>query len=94
MIREAAIENLVKITKVFGHQWLIQNVVKDMLALQTNSNYLHRLTPLFGIAQLGGLVPTEVVRRQFIPVVQTLTKDKVANVRMNTAKAIKALAVA
>ncbi len=65
----------------------------DMLNLHTNTNYLHRLTPLFGIAKLGGQVPTEVVRRQFIPVLHALSKDKVANVRMNAAKAIKTLAV-
>ena len=54
---------------------------------------MHRLTPLFGVAKLGGAVPPEVVRRQFIPVVQALSKDKVANVRMNAAKAIMALSV-
>lgn len=91
MIREAAINNLKLITEVFGHQWLSRYMIPKLLALQTDANYLHRLTPLFGIARLGPSVPVEVIRRQFVPVLSTLSKDKVANVKMNVAKAIQVL---
>ena len=91
MIREAAINNLKLITAVFGHQWLSRYMIPKLLALHTDPNYLHRLTPLFGIAKLGGSVPVEVIRRQFVPVLSTLSKDKVANVKMNVAKAIQVL---
>ena len=59
------------------------------MALHTDANYLHRLTPLFGIAKLSAVLPIDSVRRQFVPVLVTLSKDKVANVRMNVAKAIQ-----
>ena len=66
-------------------------MIPKLVALHTDSNYLHRLTPLFGIAKLAGSVPVEIIRRQFVPVLSTLSKDKVANVRMNVAKAIQVL---
>jgi len=65
-------------------------MVPKLMALHTDANYLHRLTPLLGIASLGGSLPVDGVRRQFVPVLATLSKDKVANVRMNVAKAIQA----
>jgi len=91
-IREAAITNLKEITAVFGHQWLTRYMLPTLLALQTDANYLHRLTPLFGIAALGGSVPVDTIRRQFMPVLLTLSKDPVANVRMNVSKSIQIIA--
>ena len=60
------------------------------MAQHTDANYLHRMTPLLGIASLGGILPVDGVRRQFIPVLVALSKDKVPNVRLNVAKAIQA----
>ena len=34
-----------------------------LMALHTDANYLHRLTPLFGIAKLSGSLPVDAVRR-------------------------------
>jgi len=53
-----------------------------------DKNYLHRLTPLFGMATLASVVPPDVVRRMFVPVIITLQQDQVPNIRMNVAKAI------
>ena len=36
----------------------------------------------------------DTVRRQFLPVLVTLSQDRVANIRMNVAKAIHALSPA
>ena len=62
-----------------------------LIALHTDPNYLHRQTPLFGISALSQIVTTDTIRRQFIPVLQTLSQDRVANIRMNVAKAIASL---
>lgn len=59
-----------------------------MLELHKNSNYLHRLTALFGIGLLADQIDVDTMRRQFLPVLQTMQKDPVANVRMNVAKSI------
>ena len=61
------------------------------MALHTDPNYLHRLTPLFGIITLAPVVSIDSIRRQFIPMLITLSQDKVANIRMNVARSIQAL---
>ena len=66
-------------------------MLPKILALQTDANYLHRLTPLFGISALGGSLPVDAIRRQFMPALLTLSKDPVANVRMNVSKSIQIL---
>lgn len=52
-IRVAAITNLKELTKLLGSQWAERNVIRHLLELQTDNNYLHRLTPLFGISELN-----------------------------------------
>lgn len=90
-IREAAIENYKEISKIFGAQWASTCAVPRIVQLHTDSNYLHRLTTLFGIQALSQSCSVDTIRRQFIPVMLTLTQDRVANVRMNVAKAVKEL---
>ena len=62
-----------------------------LTAIHTDANYLHRQTPLFGIVALASLVNADIVRRQFIPMLQTLSQDRVPNIRMNVSRAIQAL---
>lgn len=40
---------------------------------------------------LATVVNPEVVRKMFLPVIITLSSDKIANLRMNSAKTIKEL---
>lgn len=87
-IRIAAVNNLRDLSKLFGSQWAERNVIKGFLDLKTDSNYLHRLTPLFGIAELTTVVSPDVVKRLFCPVLSQMSKDKIPNIRMNVAKAI------
>lgn len=87
-IREAALNNIKQLTEIFGPQWAVTHVIPKLLSLHVDKNYLHRLTPLFGIAALSSVVPPDVVRRMFVPVMITLQQDTVPNIRMNVAKAI------
>ena len=52
-IREAAITNIKLLTEIFGPQWAVTHVIPKLLSLHVDKNYLHRLTPLFGMAQLS-----------------------------------------
>ena len=52
-IREAAIENLKELTKIFGAQWASRHAIPRLMALHTDANYLHRQTPLFGVIALA-----------------------------------------
>lgn len=54
-------------------------------------NYLQRLTPLFFMILMADTFPADVVKAHFLPVLRTLSRDRVANVRMNVAKSASAL---
>ena len=56
-------------------------------------NYLQRLTPLFFMTLMADTFPADVVKAHFIPILRSMSKDRVANVRMNVAKSINALGV-
>ena len=62
-----------------------------LVALHSDPNYLHRQTPLFGFRALADIVSIDTIRRQFVPVLQARSQDRVANIRMNVAKAVQAL---
>jgi serine/threonine-protein phosphatase 2A regulatory subunit A len=62
-IREAAIENFKELSKIFGAQWASRFAVPRLIALHTDSNYLHRQTPLFGISALAQIVTIDTIRR-------------------------------
>jgi serine/threonine-protein phosphatase 2A regulatory subunit A len=87
-IREAAILNLKHLTEVFGVQWATNHVIPKLLSLHVDKNYLHRLTPLFGMGALSSVLPPDVIRKMFLPVLVTLSQDPIANIRMNVAKTI------
>ena len=87
-IREAAVNNLKVLTEVFGVAWAAKNVIPKLMSLHVEQNYLHRLTPLFGITVLTQVLPAEVIKKMLLPVLITLAADKVPNIRMNVAKSI------
>ena len=62
-IREAAIENFKELAKIFGAQWASRFAIPRLLLLQTDANYLHRQTPLFGITALAPVVSIDTIRR-------------------------------
>lgn len=59
-----------------------------MLSLHVDPNYLHRLTPLFGMATLAPVLNADVIKKMFLPVVVALSTDKIPNIRMNVAKTL------
>jgi serine/threonine-protein phosphatase 2A regulatory subunit A len=87
-IRVASIENLKQLTVIFGSKWAEKNIITRLLDLKTEGNYLHRLTALFGMAELSKILAPEVVKKSFVPVLQTMSKDPIPNIRLNVAKTI------
>ena len=88
-IRESSLKIMKSLTEIFGVNWTVKHLIPKLLSLHLDPNYLHRLTPLFGIAILGEAVTADVVRKMFLPVVVSLSVDKIANIRMNCAKTIE-----
>jgi len=87
-IREAAVKNLKELTLIFGIGWASTKALPKLMSLHVESNYLHRLTPLFAMTAMASCLNHEVIKKQFIPVIFTLTSDRVPNIRMNVAKTI------
>lgn len=75
-------------TIIYGTPWAVKNVVPKVMWHHTDPNYLHRLTPLFYMAVMAEIFTGDVVKAHFLPVLKALSKDKVANIRMNVAKSI------
>ena len=69
----------------------MKNVIPKIMWQHTELNYLHRLTPLFFMAIMSEILTGDIVKAHFLPVLQALSKDKVANIRMNVAKSIQTL---
>lgn len=66
-IRVAAVTNMMELTKIFGSQWAERNLITKILELTENQNYLHRLTSLFGMAELSKVLTPETIKKNFIP---------------------------
>ena len=78
---------------IFGPSWAIKHVFPEIFKLETDTNYLNRLTPLFTIQNISQNCPNEVIKSSFLSSLETLKNDKVPNVRMNVANACKDLLV-
>ena len=48
-IREAATQNLKKLTEVFGIDWASQAIIPKVMAMGKHPNYLYRMTTCFAI---------------------------------------------
>jgi len=88
-VREAAVNCIKSLTEILGGTWTEKVLFPKVAVLQNNTSYLHRQTLLFIIMKLVGLLSQEALAKTAIPVLQSLHKDPVPNVRMNTAKALK-----
>jgi serine/threonine-protein phosphatase 2A regulatory subunit A len=90
-VREAALQNYKNLCGIFGEQWILKYCWPVLSQQQSDISYLNRLTILFGIVALADSVSIESVRTKFMPMLSSLQKDPVANVRLNVAKTLSAL---
>lgn len=49
-IREAATQNLKKLTEVFGVEWANESIIPKVVAMGQHPNYLYRMTTCFAIS--------------------------------------------
>jgi serine/threonine-protein phosphatase 2A regulatory subunit A len=87
-IREAATENLKKLTQIFGEEWAKVNLIPKITAIQDNSNYLYRMTTLFAISALSEVMKPETIVEQLLGTVTKMQYDPVPNIRFNVAKTL------
>jgi len=90
-IRQAAIQNIRKLTQVFGVAWAQNCIIPSALLLHSHPNYLHRLTVLYVITELTPLVGTKVATNTLLPIVLRMSQDSVPNIRFNVAKTLQSM---
>jgi serine/threonine-protein phosphatase 2A regulatory subunit A len=59
-IREAATQNLKKLTEVFGVDWANDSIIPKVMAMGQHPNYLHRMTTCFAISVSGHMISRHV----------------------------------
>ena len=67
-------------------------MIPKVLAMASDTNYLHRMTTLFTINTICTVSGPEVAATHILPTVVSLADDSVANVRFNVAKTLKMIA--
>ena len=92
IFREASIENIQKITEIFGAKWAEKYTLPKVLSLHTNTNYLMRQIPLFAVMRLAPMLSTDSIEKTIIPVLLILAKDKIPNIKFNVSKTLKEIA--
>jgi len=88
-VRESAIRCIRSLIDILGSQWAEKQFFPKIIPFQSNPNYLHRMTLLFIIQQVGTLLSPDALSKTITPILIPMSKDPVANVRMNVAKALK-----
>ncbi|XP_062912708.1 serine/threonine-protein phosphatase 2A 65 kDa regulatory subunit A alpha isoform-like isoform X4 [Mobula hypostoma] len=88
-IREAATNNLKKLTQKFGKAWAQNIIIPKVLAMSNDPNYLHRMTTLFCVNVLYDVCGKDITTKLMLPTVLRMSGDAVANVRFNVAKTLQ-----
>lgn len=91
-IRQAASQNLQKLTALFGAAWAKEHVIPKLESLQTEKNYLVRVTVASTLGLLAEKVEEGDVVGTLFPIAKAAAADPVANVRFNIAKSLEKMA--
>ena len=85
-VRRLAAGNLEKLCKLFGEDWCCTNIIPRLLQMHSHTNYLQRMTSLYGAQILAKSLSPEILEVQILPMVLEMTGDPVPNVRFTVAK--------
>ncbi|GFZ16118.1 protein phosphatase 2A subunit A2 [Actinidia rufa] len=88
-ICDAAANNLKRLAKEFGPEWVMQHIIPQVLDMINNPHYLYRMTILRSISLLAPVMGAEITCSKLLPVVITTLKDRVPNIKFNVAKVLQ-----
>jgi serine/threonine-protein phosphatase 2A regulatory subunit A len=92
-IRQAAGQNLQNLTALFGSAWAKEHVIPKLESLlQTEKNYLVRVTVASTLGMLAEKVDEGDITGTLFPIAKAAAADSVANVRFNIAKSLEKMA--
>ena len=66
-IREAAIANVCRLVEVFGMEWGQQQIIPQVFAAHTHTNYLYRMTVLYAMPVLAPTVGADFLAGTMLP---------------------------
>lgn len=87
-IRQAAVNNLTKLTNIFGPEWCRDEIISRLLKFDSQllENFIYRFTLLSALTALVPVISLDAVTDQVLPFVKHLADDAVPNIRFNVAK--------
>lgn len=88
-IRRAAANNLCKLATQFGEAWTKEQIIPRIERMHTHTNYLQRMTALYGIQVLVTSLSQSTVESVIIPIIIHMAADSVPNVRLNVARTLQ-----
>eukprot|EP01127_Copromyxa_protea_P021515 TRINITY_DN7410_c0_g1_i1.p1 TRINITY_DN7410_c0_g1~~TRINITY_DN7410_c0_g1_i1.p1 ORF type:complete len:579 (-),score=83.02 TRINITY_DN7410_c0_g1_i1:34-1770(-) len=89
-IRAALGKSLAEITGFFGAEWAQQVLIPKIMDLSHHNNYLYRITLLQTLALLVPSLEPDFIENSLISPIFSMSKDPVANVRINVCKVVAA----
>lgn len=91
-VRETTVDSLKRLIRQFGSDWAVESgLLQRLLELGQHRNYLRRETLLFALASTCSVVSSKVISSFYIPALEVLSTDPIANVRFNVAKTLEAI---
>jgi len=87
-IRNAGTQNITKLVAVFGGPWVLAHIIPKIKNLLEHKSYLYRMTALNAIKAMSRDIGPEITSDKLIPIVLSMVKDPIPNVRFNVAKAL------
>lgn len=91
-IRESAIQNLKKLTVVFGEDWARTQVLPKLVNMGSHPNYLFRITAVLAIPVIAPILGQEANQELMAKVLFPLMTDPIPNIRFNVAKSLEVMA--
>jgi serine/threonine-protein phosphatase 2A regulatory subunit A len=87
-VRKAAVDTLPKLSKLFGDEWTKEQIIPHLDRMHVNTNYLQRMTALYGVQQLALMVSVSALESSLLPLVLEMATDAVPNVRFTVARTL------
>lgn len=91
-VRQCVIDCVTRIVRQFGSEWAVgSGFLARVMALGSHRNYLRRLTLLSALASTCSSLAPTVLKEHYLPLLEKLAADPIANVRFNVAKTLECL---
>lgn len=89
-VRKSSVSAVRRLIGIFGIDWTINSLLPVILdPLAGNRNYLRRQTALLLISETASVLDVSTLQSVYGPILETLSKDPVPNVRLSVAKCLR-----